>query len=149
MRIPILDYHVSRLEDALVVLNCLATVTRGRNEDMGATGEESLDDCDSNQTFNNTSEKGILVFEGGAQHRDLVENVEIDGGEIARVFPSPSRLAREKEQGNLIVGQCRGYDHLWAQDLRRGAVSVGCNAASSHHRALTGERANHVIIRGP
>ena len=79
------------LEDTLVVFNRLAAVTRSHDDGMGTARKETFDNFNSNRTFSNTGDKSILVFESHAGCCDLVENVEIDTNEVARVFILKSR----------------------------------------------------------
>ena len=84
-----------RLENALVIFDRFAAVARGGDDDMGATREETFDNFNSNRALSNTGEKGILVFEGSAGHRNFVEDIKIDTREVTRIFPCTSRLALE------------------------------------------------------
>ena len=83
------------LEDALVISNCLMTVTRRGDNNVGTTRKETFKDFNSNRAFSNASEKGILVLEDCSRCCDLAEEVKIDTGEVAGILPGTSRRALE------------------------------------------------------
>jgi hypothetical protein len=83
------------LEDALVVFNCLTTVTRRGDNDVGTTRKETFEDLNANRAFSNAGEKGILVLESCSRCCGLAEEVKIDTGEVAGILPGTSGLALE------------------------------------------------------
>jgi len=60
------------LEDRLVVFNRLPAVARGGNDDVGTSGEETLDNFDTDRTFTDTSKECVLVLEGSTRGGDFV-----------------------------------------------------------------------------
>lgn len=89
------------LEDPLVVLEGGTAVAGGGDDDAGTTGEETLQDLDTDRTLADTGEEGVLVLECRTGVGDFVENVEVHTCEIAGVLPQGTDLALHVEERDL------------------------------------------------
>lgn len=63
--------------DCLVVLNGGAAVTGCGNDNTCTTGNQALDNLDTDRSFTDTSEKSVLILECSARGSDFSEDVEI------------------------------------------------------------------------
>ena len=80
-------------------------VTRSGDNDSSSSSEETLDDLDTDRTFTDTSHESVLAFEGDSGSSNLLEDVEVERSELARVRPAVSDLPLEVEKKNLVFGE--------------------------------------------
>lgn len=134
--------------DILVKFDRRAAITRRGDYDASTTGEKALDNLDSDRSFADTGEKGVLVLEGCSRSRDLGEHVEVYACEIARVLPVRSDFALEMEEGNLVLWNSRWADgDLGAKELRRCATATrGAGARCWSFWTSLMEGANDAIV---
>lgn len=55
-----------------------ARVARSGNDDLGSSGEETLDDLNTDRSLADTGHEGVLVLEGDSRGGDLLEDVEVE-----------------------------------------------------------------------
>lgn len=115
------------LEDSLVLLNGLPAVARSGDDNVSATGEETLKNLNTDRSLANTGKESVLVLERGTRSSDLVQDVKVDASEVARILPLTGRLPLQVEERDLVGRQRGGQrSHLGAKELRRRATASGC-----------------------
>jgi hypothetical protein len=125
-----------------------ARVAGGGNDNTSTTGEKTLDDLDTDGTLANTGHEGVLVLESDTGSRDLLEDVEVERGELARVLPVVADLALEVEEGNLVlreegrVGNGGGTKELG----RRAASATGGLGLGRGDGDVLAEAANDLAV---
>lgn len=62
-----------------------AGVARGGDDDLGSSGEETLNNLDSDGSLTDTGHEGVLVLEGHSRGGDLLEDVEIERAAAGKV----------------------------------------------------------------